>query len=98
MEKKKRKCERLNRKTRSVNSKADFDLNTKICFDKFLEKRALFINNVLHGKCTRQKYALLKVLLGKKEQILRKFENKEILASNFNKFFISKFGNIIASN
>ena len=35
---KKRKCERLYRKTRSVDFKADFDLNTKIYFDKLLKK------------------------------------------------------------
>ena len=47
---KKRKCERLYGKTQSVAMKADFDLTTKIYFDKFLEKRAFFINNVLQGK------------------------------------------------
>ena len=60
-------------------------------------KWALFVNNVLYGKCTRQKYALLKCLLYKKEQILSKCENKGILVTDFNTFFISKFGSIIAS-
>ena len=97
LKRKKRKCERLYQKTWSLDLKADFDLNAKIYFDKFPDKRSLFINNVLHGKCTRQKYALLKALLGKEEQILPKCENTESLARDFNKFFISKVGNIIAS-
>ena len=97
LKRKKKKCERLYRKTRSVDLKADFDLNTKMIPISFLKKRALFINNVWYGKCTGQKYALLKTLLGKEEQILRKCENKEVIAKDFNKFFVSKVGNIIAS-
>ena len=83
----KRKCERLNRKTRSVELKADFDLNTKVYLDNFLEKNARFINNVLHGKFKSQNYALLKALLNKEEQ-LPKSENKEILATNFKNSFV----------
>ena len=40
---------------------------------------------------------LYKALPGKEEQIVSKCEIKEILATDFNKFFISKVGNIIAS-
>ena len=88
--KEEKKCKRLYRKTQIVDLKADFDLITKIYFDNFLEKRALFINNVLYVKCTRQKYSFLKALLGKEEPILPKCENTEGLATDFNKFFISK--------
>ena len=58
LKKKKRNFEQLYRKTRSVDLKVDLDFKTKNYFDEFLEKRALFINNVLYGKPTRQNYAL----------------------------------------
>ena len=94
---KKRKFERLYRKTQNIDLKAELDLSTKIFFVKFLEKRESFINDVCYGKCTRQKYTLLKALLGKEEQILPKCEDNEILATDFSKFFISKIVNIFAS-
>ena len=76
---KKKKYEQLYQKTRSVDLKVDFDLNTGI--------KAVLINNVLYGKCTSQIYALLKFLFGKEEQILPVCENKDIRATDFNKFF-----------
>ena len=72
-------------KPRHVDLKAYFDSTTKIYFNKFLEKRALFMNNVLHGKSTRQKEALLKALLAKDKPILPKCEITESLATDFNK-------------
>ena len=54
--------------------------NILICY---LKKWASFINQVLYGICTCQKYALLKALLDIEEKILPKCKYKKILATFF---------------
>ena len=56
-----------------------------MCFEKFLEKRRLYIENALMENCSRKKFATLKLLLGQDVEQL------------FNEFFISKVESIIAS-
>ena len=66
-------------------------------FEKFLEKRRLYIENALMEKCGRKKFATLRLFLGQDVEQLPKYENKKQLANDFNKFFISKVKSIIAS-
>ena len=66
-------------------------------FEKFLEKRRLYIENALMENCSRKKFATLKLLLVQDVEQLPKYENKKQLANDFNKFFISKAKSIIAS-
>ena len=76
---KKRKCEWSYRKTRNVDLKADFNLDTKIFFDNLLEKRAIFIINVFYRKFTRQKRALLKALFALRSRYYQKVKMRKFL-------------------
>ena len=66
-------------------------------FEKFLEKRRLYIEIALMENCSRKKLVTLKLLLGQDVEQLPKYENKKQLANDFNEFFISKVESIIAS-
>ena len=72
------------------------DTNTKIYFQKTLQKRATYIRITLKTESTRHKFPLLQFLIGKEERQLPRYESKQALASEFNNFFIAKNKNIVA--
>ena len=59
-------------------------------FEKFLEKRRLYIENTLMENCSRKKISILNLLLGQNVEQLPKYENQKELANYFSEFFISK--------
>ena len=92
LKRKKRNAERKFRKSKSSVLKSEYENVTHMYFIKFLEKRRLYIENALMEKCSRKKFATLKLLLGQDVEQLPKYENKKQLANDFNEFFISKVG------
>ena len=96
MKRKKRKAERKCRKSKLSELKSEYEIVTHMYFEKFLEKRRLYIENALMANCSRKKFAILKLLLGQDVEQLPKCEKKQ-LANVFNEFFISKVKSIIAS-
>ena len=66
-------------------------------FEKFIEKHRLYIENALIKNCSRNKFAIIRLLLGQDVEQLPKFKTKNQLANNFNEFFLSKLEKIIAS-
>ena len=97
LKRKKRKAERKYGKSKLSVLKSEYENVTHMYFEKFLEKRRLYIENALMENCSRKKYAPLKLLLGQDVEQLPKYENKKRLANDFNEFFISKVKSIIAS-
>ena len=94
---KKRKAERKHRKSKLSVLKSEYKNVTHMYFEKFLEKRRLYIENALMENSGRKRFATLKLLLGQDVEQLPKYENKKQLANDFNEFFISKVKSIIAS-
>ena len=68
-----------------------------MCFEKFLEKRWLYIENALTENCSRKMFATLKLFFGQDVEQLPKYEHKKQLANDFNEFFIFKVEPIFAS-
>ena len=87
LKRKKRKSELVFRKSENIDLKSVFEINTKTYFQKFLQKRAIYIENTLKNESAREKYALLKSLLGKEGP---RCESKQVLASKFNNFLMAK--------
>ena len=65
LKRKKRKAKRKYRKSKTSVLKSEYENVTHINFEKFLEKRRLYIENALMENCSRKKFATLKFLLGK---------------------------------
>ena len=96
LKRKKRKAERKYRKSKLSVLKSEYKIVTHIYFEKFLEKRRLYIENALMENCSRKKFATLKLLLGQDVEQLPKYENKNSLQTTYNEFFISKVKSFIA--
>ena len=96
LKRKKRKAERKYRKSKTSVLKSEYEKVTHMYFEKFLEKRRLYIENTLLENCSRKKFATLKLLLGQDVEQLPKYDKKQ-LANDFNEFLISKVESIIAS-
>ena len=92
LKRKKRKAERKYRMWKLSVLKSEYENVTHMYFEKFLEKRRLYIENALMENCSRKKCAT-----GQDVEQLPKYENKKQLANDFNEFFISKVKSIIAS-
>ena len=97
LKRKKKKEERKYRKSKLSVLKSEYENVTHMYFEKFLEKRILYIENALMENCSRKKLATLKLLLDQDVEQLPKYENKKQLANDYNEFFISKVKSIIAS-
>ena len=97
LKQKKRKAERKYRESKTSVLKSEYENVTRMCFEKFSEKRRLYIENSLMENCSPKKFATLKLLLGQEVEKLPKYENKKQLANDYNEFFISKVESIVAS-
>ena len=83
LKRKNRKEERKYRKSKTYVLKAEYENITHMYFEKFLEKRRLYIENALKENCNRKEFAELKLLLGQDVEQLSKMKTKNQLANDF---------------
>ena len=77
LKRKKKKAERKYRKSKTSVMKSESENVNHLYFEKFVEKRRLYIENALLEYCSRNKFATLKLLLGQDVEQLPKYENKK---------------------
>ena len=97
LKRKKINAEDKYRKSKTSVLESEYENVSHMYFEKFLEKGRLYIENALMEKCSRKKFATLKLLLGQDVEQLPKYETKKQLANNFNEFFMSQVESFIAS-
>ena len=77
LKRKKRKTERKYRKSKTSVLKSEYENIIQMFFEKFLEKRGLYIENKLMEICSRKEFGTLKLLHGQDVEQLPKCENKQ---------------------